>query len=296
MLWPGLQVSVGTTVYTSSGTKYPSTLERLHLWAFIVYCTGFPPSFPLEMYDACLCSFTGGRWEEWVLKGRNGSQGSRCAIMSEKEGGNIWHRLHCNSLNLVEDTPTCLSGFPLVSPTDVLKVSQTSLLRGPSSSSGSKSLPSSVALLSSASSLLFAVSEHLLPLQDHLVELLQAGLQALTIQRWAALCVVRRGQAHLMQSQHLLHLKHRAQNSHHLKILSHKSLQNRSFNNADWLWTFYKSCSQYHDDRNVLRGEDCTSSQQGGYFTSKISSSLWFEKLGFWRQMIYWYKAAEGYR
>lgn len=60
-----------------------------------------------------------------------------------------------------------------------------------------------------ASSLLLAVSERLLPLQDHVVEFLQAGLQALTIQRRAALCVAQRGRAQLMESQNLLHLKHR---------------------------------------------------------------------------------------
>lgn len=58
------------------------------------------------------------------------------------------------------------------------------------------------------SSLLLAVSEHLLPLQDHLVEFLQARLQALAIQRRAALCVVQRGRAELMEGQRLLYLKH----------------------------------------------------------------------------------------
>lgn len=57
------------------------------------------------------------------------------------------------------------------------------------------------------SSLLLAVSQHLLPLQDHLVELLQAGLQALAVHGRAALRVVQRGRAQLVQGQHLLHLR-----------------------------------------------------------------------------------------
>lgn len=51
------------------------------------------------------------------------------------------------------------------------------------------------------------MSEHLLPLEDHLVELLQAGLQALAIHGRAALRVVQRGRAQLVQGQHLLHLQ-----------------------------------------------------------------------------------------
>ena len=62
--------------------------------------------------------------------------------------------------------------------------------------------------MSGSSLLLAAVAEHLLPLEDHLVELLQAGLQPLAVQRRAALGVVQRGRAQLMDGQGLLHLKH----------------------------------------------------------------------------------------
>lgn len=59
---------------------------------------------------------------------------------------------------------------------------------------------------SDASSLLSAVAEHLLSLQDHLVQLLQARLQALTVQSRAALRVAHGGRAELVKIQHLLHL------------------------------------------------------------------------------------------
>lgn len=67
--------------------------------------------------------------------------------------------------------------------------------------------------LPSASSLLFAVSVHLLPLRDHLIQLLQARLQALAVQSWAALRVVHGGGAELMKIQHLLDLNIREENS-----------------------------------------------------------------------------------
>lgn len=57
------------------------------------------------------------------------------------------------------------------------------------------------------SSLLLAVPQHLLPLQDHFVEFLQAGLQTLTVQSGAALSVVQRGRAELMERQDVLHLQ-----------------------------------------------------------------------------------------
>lgn len=54
---------------------------------------------------------------------------------------------------------------------------------------------------------LLALSEHPLPLHNHLIEFLQAGLQTLTIQCWAALRVVQGGGAQLVEAQHLFHLK-----------------------------------------------------------------------------------------
>lgn len=151
-----------------------------------------------------------GRWGEGrVLKSRNNPKGGRSAHCLDGErscwqltqtSAEVWTWLKTSQL--LKDWQASLWFHPL----RFQKCHRHDCWEGPQTSSGSKS---PAPMQSSASSLLLAVSEHLLPLQDHLVEFLQAGLEALTIQRRAALCVVQRGQAQFMEGQHLLHLKHK---------------------------------------------------------------------------------------
>lgn len=78
MLGPGLQVSVGTTVCTSSGTKYPSTLEWVHQWVFIIYCTGFLSHSLWSWSSLCHAS--------WRVGGEERDECSRAETIPKEAG------------------------------------------------------------------------------------------------------------------------------------------------------------------------------------------------------------------
>lgn len=149
-------------------TEHPSTLECVLQWASATR------SLPLQSSVVL-----------WELK----------TMRSSLKGPNVSrNRVYTwlETLHLIYRTDQLLSGFPhspsspSVTETSAHKLTCTPLFQ---------------------SSFLLALSEHLLPLHDHLIEFLQAGLQTLTIQCWAALRVVQRGGAQLVEAQHLFHLK-----------------------------------------------------------------------------------------
>lgn len=146
---------------------------------------------------------------EECSRARNNLKRSRSVQIDE---GRCWQWAQASEakFEMVGNVETFLKDFPLVSPIEVASVTDMT---------GEKFLRqaevqrvtsiSSIPVTPSPSSLLLAVSEHLLPLQDHFIQFLQAGLQTLTIQRWASLCVVQCGWTQFMEGQHLFYLKHR---------------------------------------------------------------------------------------
>lgn len=119
-------ISVGTTVCTSSCTKYPSIVEWVHQWVFSIYCTGFPSVFPsgaLWLSAMLLCG-----WEmRRRLNNRNNPKGSRSVQMSRAWRKVLTFGTHFRATVWLKTAQLVWQASPLVSPTEVPKVSQTSV-------------------------------------------------------------------------------------------------------------------------------------------------------------------------
>lgn len=205
----------GTTRCTGCNTKYPSKLELVLWWVFIINCNVVTPLH---------CR------PQPTVPNKAGL--SKCLQeQSVKLVGNVPPDLR---------TDEALVWFPRSPKSEAKK---------PVRQAGAHKVTFTPW---TPSSFLLALSEHLFPLHDHLVEFLQARLQTLTVQRRATLCVVQCGWAQLVQGQNLFHLRHKTdkwnQSTNHITPLSsYKPLVNEKLHEANispLYWSCDPSCLQ----------------------------------------------------